>query len=69
MGKYLFATSTREGHSCLVQECYVVEIHVFPFLNNELTDLANYISFYDILHKVLQTSNTQHHFVQIEGLE
>jgi hypothetical protein len=21
---YLFATSTREGHSCLVQECYVV---------------------------------------------
>jgi hypothetical protein len=26
MGKYLFATSTGEGHSCLVQECYV-QIH------------------------------------------
>jgi hypothetical protein len=22
-GRYLFATSTGEGHSCLVQECYV----------------------------------------------
>jgi hypothetical protein len=23
-GRYLFATSTGEGHSCLVQECYVI---------------------------------------------
>ena len=34
-GRYLFATSTGEGHSCLVQECYSnINVYVFSFLAN-----------------------------------